>query len=461
MANVTVLGAAGATVTIALTSADNALAAQNAAQLINKIAAFGILDQQTWSGSGTLPAPSNLLGGAIINTPGDVGALSAQYISVLVTAKGDSTVVGPDNNAATVIAGDGSDLTFLNLSQKAEVFFGANDATLINQGGVVNMYSEAGTHVVLSDAGSTVNTFAGDGTLYFADVGGSSGKVTANITAGSKNATVIASGDSTIPVTINATSGEFVALADDKANMIVNPGAANVTVIGANKVGAGATTLFAGTGSHVVSDGQGEYTGGSAGKNLMFTGTVPGSATLTGGGAGDLMYAAGSNQLLIAGGGASTMIGRWQEETLDSNGNGTGVFVEQSTGGHRFLVGAGFTTVFGAQAGGNTFLFAGLGSGAIEGRDESFGGQAQNTYFDFTAFGGTHLVFDFQTGLDKLQYFGSTDATIEFFAASAQNSPFGTEAGTRVVTPTGTTFLFFDTGSDGVQDINTTDFIKL
>jgi hypothetical protein len=456
MANVTVLGASGATVTIALTSGENAGAAQTAANFINSINTFGILDQQTWSGSGTLPAPSNLLGGAIISKAGDVGALSAQYVSVMVNAVGESTVVGPENATATVIAGDGADLTFLNLSAKAEVFFGANDGTLINQGGVVNMRSEAGTHVVLSDAGSTVNTFAGDGLILFADIDGKSGTVTANITAGSKNATIIASGDSTVPVTINATTGEFVALADEKANMIVNPGQANATLIGANKVGAGATTLFGGTGSVVVSDGQGIYTGGSAGDNLMFTGTVPGSATLTGGGTGDLLFAAGADQLLIAGGGASTLLGRWVEETSKD----PGVFVEQSTGGHRFLVGAGFTTVFGAQSGGNTFLFAGLGSALVEGRDEDAEGQAQNTYFDFTAFGGTHLISDFQAGLDKLQYAGTADATIEFFTAGSSEL-FGAAAGTRVITPGGTTFLFFDTGSDGIQDITASDIVKL
>lgn len=450
MANVTVLGASGATVTIALTSGDNAAAAQTAANFINSINTFGILDQQTWSGSGTLPAPSNLLGGAIVSTAGDVGALSAQYVSVMVNAKGESTVVGPDNASATVIAGDGSDLTFLNLSKNADVYFGANDATLINQGGTVNMRSEAGVHVVLTDQGATTNTHSGDGLILFSDIDGKSGASIAHITAGSKNATIIASGDSTVPVTINATTGEFVALADGKGSMIVNPGQANATVIGTNVAGSGATTLFGGTGSVVVSDGIGEFTGGSAGGNLMFTGTVPGSATLTGGGNDDLLFAGGQNQLLIAGGGASTLVGRWTDDG-----------VEQSTGGHRFLVGAGFTTVFGAQSGGNTFLFAGLGSALVEGRDETAGGQTANIYQDFANPGGTHLIADFDTGMDVFLYSGGTDATIEFFAANAGGSPFGDQAGTRVVTPGGTTFLFFDTNADGVQDINTTDMFKV
>ena len=274
--------------------------------------------------------------------------------------------------------------------------------------------------------------------------------MTANITPGSKNATIIASGDSTVPVTINASMGEFVALADGKGSMIVNPGHANATVIGTNIAGSGSTTLFGGMGSVVVADGIGDFTGGAAGGNLMFTGTVPGSATLRGGGEDDLLFAGGSNQFLIAGGGKSTLVGRWTDDG-----------VEQSTGGHQFLVGAGFTTVFGAQSGGNVFLFAGLGSALIDGRDETAGGQARNTYQEFAQPGGTHLIGDFQSGLDVFVYSGGTDATIEFFNPGALDSPFGAQAGTRVVTPGGTTYLFFDTGADGIQDVKATDVFKI
>ena len=54
MANVTVLGAGGATVTISLSSADNAAAAQTAVNFVNKLTTSGIVDQQVWSGVGTL-----------------------------------------------------------------------------------------------------------------------------------------------------------------------------------------------------------------------------------------------------------------------------------------------------------------------------------------------------------------------------------------------------------------------
>ena len=117
MANVTVLGAGGATVTIALSSGQNAAAAQIAVNSVNSL--NSIVDQQTWSGTGTLPAPGNILGGAIISTPGNVGALSSPYISVAVNAAGKSTVIGPQNAQFTVVAGDGSNLTYGNQSTRA------------------------------------------------------------------------------------------------------------------------------------------------------------------------------------------------------------------------------------------------------------------------------------------------------------------------------------------------------
>ena len=103
----------------------------------------------------------------------------------------------------------------------------------------------------------------------------------------------------------------------------------------------------------------------------------------------------------------------------------------------------------------------GLGSALIDGRDETAGGQARNTYQEFAQPGGTHLIGDFQSGLDVFVYSGGTDATIEFFNPGALDSPFGAQAGTRVVTPGGTTYLFFDTGADGIQDVKATDVFKI
>ena len=142
MANVTVLGAGGATVTISLSSADNAAAAQTAVNFVNNLTTSKLVDQQTWSGIGTLPAPQNLLGGAIISKAGNVGALSAQYVSVTVNTAGDNTVIGPQNFNSTVVAGDSSNLTYGNQSQDSQIFFG-NGNNVLKAHAILNVVAPA------------------------------------------------------------------------------------------------------------------------------------------------------------------------------------------------------------------------------------------------------------------------------------------------------------------------------
>lgn len=456
MANVTVLGAGGATVTISLSSADNAAAAQTAVNFVNKLTTNLIVDQQTWTGSGTLPAPQNLLGGAIISTPGNVGALSAQYVSVAVNSAGNNTVIGPQNFNSTVVAGDSSNLTYGNLSQAGEIFFGNGSNVLLNFQGKANLTATGGTYVVLtdSDASTSIN-LAGKSTLLTSDLLGKSGGNTINLAAGS-NATLAASGASTIPATINAVSGSLFVGSFDKGSAIINPGAANVTVVGglsstSTVTGAdngGRVTLFGGTGSAVVSNGQGVFTGGTAGKNVMFTSTVAGSATLTGGGNGDILAAQGSGQLLIAGAGNSTLFGL------------------SATGPNSYIVGNGFTTVFGGGAGGNSYFFSGLGAAEVDGRLFALPGQAvQNTFRNFdvdgnNALGGTFFIADFLTGVDKLQIALADNATVTYFAPNAISSPMGSIGGTQVVVSSGATYNFFESGTLG-QDIFNSDIQKV
>lgn len=446
MANVTVLGAGGATVTIALSSAQNAAAAQAAVDSVNKNTANGIVDQQTWSGTGTLPAPANILAGAILTTPGDLGGLTSQYISVAVNAVGNSTVIGPQNAQSTVVAGDGANLTYGNQSAHGKIFFGDSQSTLINYGGTANLTTDAGDYVVLTKTGTASNVTAGNGALILtSDLGGSQGANTIGLNAGAK-ASVVAGGNSTVAVTVNAAGGDLFFVNQGAGSGVINPGNGNVTVVGNATDLGGRTTLFGGANAVVVSNGQGEFTGGTAGNNMMFSSTVAGSATLTGGGSNDLLYSLGKDNLLIAGAGSETLVAR---SAISNEAN-------------RFIVGNGFATVFGGGQGGNTYYFSGLGSGLIDGRDETAPGVAtQNTYQEFGSNpGGTHLIGDFVTGVDKLITNGS-DFTVKFFTAGETGSPFGSAAGTQVLLANGTTYDFFDTGSDGKQDIFASDISKV
>ena len=439
MANVTVLGAGGATVTITLSSDQNAAAAQSAINFVNKLTANGIVDQRTWAGSGTLPAPANLLSGVIVSTAGDVGGTAVQDISIAVNAPGNSTVIGSQNANVTVVSGDGSNFTYGNQSQGGKVFFGDSNSTLVNFAGNTDLTVGKGNYVLITDQGAITRVQpVADALILTSDFGGKSGK---NIIDVSGKATVFASGNSLSAATINASAGELFLVNQALGSAFVQVGNANVTVVGnATNLG-GRSTVLGGAGKLTVASGQGEFTGGKAGGNLMFTSTVAGSATLIGGGSGDQLFAMGSGNLLIAGAG---------NETLSARNPGAG--------DNRFVVGNGFTTVFGAGQGGNTYFFSGLGSGLIEGRDEAAAGPAtQNTYQDLNSPGGIHLVGDFLTGVDQLLIPTGTTAVVSFFTAGQSGSPFGSAAGTEVKVSTGTTYQFFDTSADGKQDIFSSD----
>lgn len=446
MPDVTVLGAGGATVTIALSSAQNATAAQLAMNFVNKTTESGLVDVQTWSGKGTLPAPGNLLGSAIVTTPGNIGGLDPAYFSLAVNAVGNTTAVGPARANATVVSGDGANLTYGAVATNAQVFFGDSNSALINFAGTTNLAVGHGNYVLLTDKGATSNVHGEDALLLTSDIGGNSG--TTNISVNGTKTTVIATGASTVPVNINAASGELFFVNDASGSAFIqNTGNANITVVGSATDTGGRATVFGGSSSGmIVAQGQGEFTGGTGGNNLLFTSTVAGSATLVGGGSGDVLFAMGSGNLLVAGAGNEILTARH----LDAAPN-------------RYITGNGFTTVFGSGQGGNSYYFSGLGSGLIEGRDETASGTAsQNTYIDLDATkGGFHLISDFLTGTDKLQIGASADATIDFFAAGAAGSPFGAAAGTQVTISTGTVYNFFDTGSDGAQDIFQSDITKV
>lgn len=434
MANVTVLGAGGSsTVTITLSSAENAALAQTALKTVSGFVTAGILEQQTYSGVGTIPAPSNILGGVIVPTAGNVGALTAQYVSAVVTATGNSTIIGPDNGTATVVSGDGANLTYANLSTKADITFGTGNNFLWNLDGATARF-DAGGSVIQTDAGGQTNASVADGGVVIVQ---GAGFTTVNAEAGGKVAVAV-QGASTVPVTVNGAAsggGELSYLALGGAG-VINPGSANSTVYG--NVGAGKVTVFGGasnTGKLTVVEGRGFFTGGSSGGNQLFTSTVAGSATLQGGGTGDLLVSQGANQFLIAGAGSETL---------------SGFSVAASVGGSIFQSGGGNATIFGNSGGGNTFALGG-GLTLVDGRNEAVLGGATgkaNTYYS-VADGGGHGISDFISGLDTFNMTltttvtGQTVSSLTFFTAGQSGSPFGSGSGTRMILTDKTTVDFF------------------
>ncbi len=435
MADVTVLGAGGATVTISLTSADNAAAAQSAVNVVNNLNNLGLLDMQEVAGAGTTPAATNFLGGLMLTGSGFSDDTGAQYIFVGQNSPGSNLVLGGANFRTVVVAGDGSDLTYANLSQNAQVFYGKNNGAFVNYSGNMTVATEDGDYLLASDVdtNTTVNLGAGAG-LNILDVGNGLGATTVNAAG---NATINTFGSSptvSALTNINLTSGN-VDVAVVSASAIINPGAANVLILGDAD---GAATLFGGTGSATVGGVKGMFTGGSAGDNDMITSTVSGSTTMIGGAAvgapADFLLAQGSGNTLQNGAGDGLLI------SLD------GAF--GATGGNIFNLGSGEATVFSAF-GGNTFNFTGDGGAQVQTRFDGSTTTA-NRFFDF---GGTgdYSIDGFITDVDTIEL--GDVFTIGFVAAE---TPSGQDV-TILNVLNGATYFFFDDTPDGVADIKESD----
>ena len=435
MADVTVLGAGGATVTISLTSADNAAAAQSAVNVVNNLNNLGLLDMQEVAGAGTTPAATNFLGGLMLTGSGFSDDTGAQYIFVGQNSPGSNLVLGGANFRTVVVAGDGSDLTYANLSQNAQVFYGKNNGAFVNYSGNMTVATEDGDYLLASDVdtNTTVNLGAGAG-LNILDVGNGLGATTVNAAG---NATINTFGSSptvSALTNINLTSGN-VDVAVVSASAIINPGAANVLILGDAD---GSATLFGGTGSATVGGVKGMFTGGSAGDNDMITSTVSGSTTMIGGAAvgapADFLLAQGSGNTLQNGAGDGLLI------SLD------GAF--GATGGNIFNLGSGEATVFSAF-GGNTFNFTGDGGAQVQTRFDGSTTTA-NRFFDF---GGTgdYSIDGFITDVDTIEL--GDVFTIGFVAAE---TPSGQDV-TILNVLNGATYFFFDDTPDGVADIKESD----
>jgi hypothetical protein len=440
MTDVTVLGAGGATVTIALSSADNAAAAQTAVNVINAMTKTGLMEMQLHTGAGSLPAPQNFLAGAVFEGTGSSGGSGDQYVFFGATGQGQNIIGGGANFRTVVVAGNGSDLVYANSSRDAQVWLGKNNGGVANYEGKVTMVTEGGTNWLASEAGTTsLVTLAAGGTLQVGDLEGNDGKHTmgaATVNAAA-DSTVLVYGQTTTVGTVINLQGDGVTVAlEGSGSALINPGSHKSIVFGDPDGGLGAATLFGGSGSHEVYYGQGLFIGGSAGGNIMFSSTVAGSATLRAGSSAtskaDLLAAGGEGQVLDAGAGNATLIA-----TADFG----------ATGGSTFIIGAAKVNATGFDLGGNTFNVSGGAHSEtfIDGRDTDAEGTT----------GGTVLVSDFISGLDTFQV--TKDFNIFFFAQSETQE---TETTLLVVTG-GATYAFFDASADGVQDIFNTDVTKV
>ena len=356
MADVTVTGAHGATVTIPISSAQNAVIAQQLLAGISAGEAAGTITAYTASGIGPITAPAGQ-SALFITTPGLISIPNSTG-TVIDTATAPTILFGGNAAQQNVISGDGG----LNYTTNLGV------GTVIADGGA-NVISTAltggGNHLILTgDGNDAIFAFSGNDTI-------SAGGGENSIVLGSGNDVVDVTGQDTIQVgtgaaTIGVTSG----------NALVQGGAGKLTFINDGQD----STVLGGTGSVTVEGGGGGvFHGGTDGNNLLIGGE--GATTLFGGGNNDQLFGIGTgNDLLQAGSGNETLFGL-------------------GTGNDTFKAGSGNDVITGGS-GANT-LVAGTGNATLT------GGSGNDVFSFVNGQAGGHVVItDFTIGQDSVSLQG-------------------------------------------------------
>lgn len=438
MPNVTVLGAAGATVTIPFTSAANAAAAQTALNTISDLVRTSTLTQYQYPGTGSVPAPT-LFGGVVVsgNAPVNLGLLPGGEYSLVNNATNGSpgmpgtTVVGT-YNPMTVASGTGG-IVFLNASSNAQIFLGGGTNILAEgvsgASAVINTGSDD-THVDARMGATTINAFD---TAAIQVWGGTTGSAVVNALGdnlvnvlgdnGTNAVSVFGIGGGALPADIPGAPGNLSIIGTAGTSLYVDPGSDNITVA----ANSGNLTLIGGSGNALVFGNHGMIDGGT-GTNYLMTDSLAGATTLMSAGFNDTMIGQGAGNTYIANGN-NALIADF------SAGNSAGGAIYTTGGG-------GNDTIFGSLASNSTFN---LGAGTVlaygqHGLDLSRG----NIYTD--AYDGANQITigDFVVGHDVFSL--SASASGAHFSSSqyydnAGGSPFAA-AGTQVLLTDGTTINF-------------------
>ncbi len=371
--NVTVLGAAGTTVTIPYTSTALATQVQAALTTVSSLVTANVLTQQNYpGGSSTVPAGPIFTGSVVtVAANNNLGILPSNAVSLIDTSPSITAAIGAANT--TVVAtGPNAQFVYQNQATNANIFLAGGINYIKEAFGIsaANISVDASTTVLGSGAAIIDNSVAGSSATVNAFANSlvdviPGGNVQMN--AGVGTVVLQVSGGSTIPVTITGTGGASsqIDYIPTGGNAFIQPGAESIVVLD-NGI-QGSTSLFGGTlgnvtapaftGTATVFGGTGFFQGGSAGGNSLTTSTLAGGATLLGGGSGDTLTAYGIGDKIVAGSGNETLIGANGQKLLGST-------VVAPSGGANFLLGSGANFLSGDISGGDT-IGTGTGTATI------------------------------------------------------------------------------------------------
>ena len=379
---VAVTGAApsGGQVMVPYDDADRAQAAQSDLAATNAGVLSGLFGAVTARLEGVL-AP--LLGqvGELIISGGGTYAVPAGFLTTLVNATSQVTVMGGAANGQLLIAGTAG--TAVNA--------GAGSGTIRAGGGanLVSVYPGAGSQLIDLGAGDDTvialggsNVIAAGGGSNRILLGAGANQVTStgtDLIAGGAGAATITSAANAPTIFLGSTgtdwrggTGRATVVGGAGADTLSSGGNAQLWLgSGTDLVrSAGADTIIAGSGAATVTATGNAFVFGGAGRLDFSAGggasTVLGGtgvATLRGGG-GSLVALANAPTVYVGGTGADTIAATGPGSAITvTGGSGTGVFLGGAAGGNVVAGGSGRSTIMGGGPG--DVLRAGTGAGDV------------------------------------------------------------------------------------------------
>ena len=442
MPGVTVSGVPGVTTTIPFTSSANTQLAQAALLgVTNTFTAPANYYTPASSGVTTVPAGTSVVTVTVSGGYTYFPSLPATNQALIVSGSNNTVSAIGSNLPTTVIAGSSNSLVFLNnnTTGTSNIFLGGGNnyvsentsvsSAVINvDGSSVSALDSSGAQrgggfIDGSQGSTTINLF--NNAFVHLVVGGND-VVTVGSGAPNQIEVLGLSGSTTVAPTITAQAGSTLYIPND-ASAFIAPGAGNVVLFPGNN-GTDIATLFGGTGSDTVFSGSGFFQGGSAGNNIIQSGTVSGATTIVGCGNNDYLASWANNNTVIAGAGNETLA------------------VWNSTGNY-IIGGSGTDTLFGSITGQNNIGF-GSGSSLAYGQHGA-SGTAGNTFFQDVA-GGTDTIGDFLPGQDVFSL--ALSSKFEGHSVTTTNfAQLGTN-GTTVTLSDGSTINFL------TAKVSTSDF---
>lgn len=382
----------GATLTLSITSADNAAVAQTALSSIAAAVAGGQLTQVNLGPASTEPLPV-AAGPSVVVEQSSVALapfeLGNGYVAAVLDGSAPQEVATGLAPNETIVSGSAGAVVG-NFATGTEVVFGGGNNSFATFDGIGNdpsasVWLDGNGSFDLSLGETTVYMGAGAALVLVDDDSIAANVVNLENTDAKAAPNLIGlGGTGTAAATVNAAGAGLAVLQNGGAGLI-NADSSNVTIYGGGGPGwngAGSVTLYGGGGTDMVDQGAGLFEAGSGGGSLLIGSSLPGAATLIGGGEGDTLLGLGSGDVLIAGPGNETL-----------SGGGAPIVAMGDTGS---APSGAITSMVGGASGGNFFAI-GNGNTEITGNHGSAGG---NLYAELTSGANSAVINDFISGLD-------------------------------------------------------------